>query len=420
MTSGSTSILHDSETPIDVGHCADPGCYSRAINYNASMKQMESLIALSSECHQFIKYDCICASFEYDNTQYAWWNDRDGNAQYFWAGNKTNGIHTCQCGIDKNCVDSSLKCNCDQASQDELVDEGLITDKNVLPVIRLNFGRTQFGGGIHTLGQLECSGSIAVNGLPTSCEDLWRIGHSLNGLYFVMEDELVKNVYCNFTKFFSEAGFQSLIGYSEVKNKPTYFGMPTSCDDLERAGHISSGFYSIKGSAMMESVFCNFTKLPSDEGFQKWIGFADVKSTPVHFYVQRNSNYGTKYTPIPFDLARVNEGNAMNLASGKFTAPRPGIYFFSFAGQAHLESETDVYFYSHLFLNGNLIGPSSVEENKEPVKQYNTLSLQSTLHLKKGDQVWVTIDYTGSSYLRDGHLTHFTGFMLEEDIVASL
>jgi hypothetical protein len=122
-------------------------------------------------------------------------------------------------------------------------------------------------------------------------------------------------------------------------------------------------------------------------------------------------------------LARVNEGNAMNLASGKFAAPRPGTYFFSFAGQAHLESEDeDVYFYSHLYLNGNLIGSSSVEENKDPVKQYNTLSLQSTLNLKKGDQVWVTIDYTGSSYLRDdgNHLTHFTGFMLEEEIGASL
>ena len=30
---GSTSILHDSELPIDVGHCTDPGCYSRSINY---------------------------------------------------------------------------------------------------------------------------------------------------------------------------------------------------------------------------------------------------------------------------------------------------------------------------------------------------------------------------------------------------
>ncbi len=50
--------------------------------------------------------------------------------------------------------------------------------------------------------------------------------------------------------------------------------MPTSCDDLERAGHSSSGFYSIKGSAMIESVFCDFTKHPSDEGkyFYHFIG----------------------------------------------------------------------------------------------------------------------------------------------------
>ncbi len=52
---GSTSILHDSELPIDVGHCTDPGCYSRAINYNASIKQMKTLAELSTECHQSIK-----------------------------------------------------------------------------------------------------------------------------------------------------------------------------------------------------------------------------------------------------------------------------------------------------------------------------------------------------------------------------
>ena len=52
---GSTSILHDSEFPIDVGHCTDPGCYSRSINYNASSKQMKSLAKLSTECHQSIK-----------------------------------------------------------------------------------------------------------------------------------------------------------------------------------------------------------------------------------------------------------------------------------------------------------------------------------------------------------------------------
>jgi hypothetical protein len=158
-------------------------------------------------------------------------------------------------------------------------------------------------------------------------------------------------------------------------------------------------------------------------GFQKWIGYADVKTTPVHFYVQRNSNFKKESTPIPFDVARVNEGNAMDLTTGKFTAPAPGIYFFSFAGDARLESSSDVYFQSYLYLNGNIIGASRVSQNNGPVSQYSPVTLQSTLNLKKGDRVWVEILYSGSSsYLYDNyaHHTHFTGFMLEEEIAASL
>ena len=52
---GSTSVLHDSESPFDVGHCGDPGCYSRPIRYNATMGQIISLAELSNECHQSIK-----------------------------------------------------------------------------------------------------------------------------------------------------------------------------------------------------------------------------------------------------------------------------------------------------------------------------------------------------------------------------
>ncbi len=164
---------------------------------------------------------------------------------------------------------------------------------------------------------------------------------------------------------------------------------------------------------------------------QKWIGYADVKSAPVHFYVTRNSSFATQLTfktantPIPFDLARVNEGNAMNLTSGKFTAPRPGIYFFSFTGVARLERSSSAGFYFFFFLNGNLIGSSYVQEINGPVNQFSPLTLQLTLNLKKGDRVWVQIDYTSSSlYLFEmginRHFTHFTGFMLEEEIVAAL
>ena len=43
-------------------------------------------------------------------------------------------------------------------------------------------------------------------------------------------------------------------------------GLPSSCGDLKMIGHTWSGFYSIAGSSMMESVYCDFTKVPSDPG----------------------------------------------------------------------------------------------------------------------------------------------------------
>ncbi len=43
-------------------------------------------------------------------------------------------------------------------------------------------------------------------------------------------------------------------------------GLPSSCSDLKMIGHTLNGFYSVAGSAMMESVYCDFNKLPSDTG----------------------------------------------------------------------------------------------------------------------------------------------------------
>jgi len=51
------------------------------------------------------------------------------------------------------------------------------------------------------------------------------------------------------------------------------------------------------------------------------------------------------------------------------------------------------------------------------------LLVHSTLNLKKGDQVWVAIwGKSADVNLYDSlsHHTHFTGWMLEEEIVASL
>jgi hypothetical protein len=125
-------------------------------------------------------------------------------------------------------------------------------------------------------------------------------------------------------------------------------------------------------------------------------------------------------------LARVNEGNAMNLTSGIFTAPRPGIYFFSFTGEVYFPaSSSRVALGVFLYLNGDRIGMGDVNEANTAGYQFSPLTLQSTLNLKSGDQVWLDIPVNyqipGAYLYDDGdHYTHLTGFMLKEEIVGSL
>ena len=146
-------------------------------------------------------------------------------------------------------------------------------------------------------------------------------------------------------------------------------------------------------------------------GFQTWIGYVDVKSSPVYFYVQRNSPiFNTIGTPIPFDVERLNVGGAMNLTSGKFTAPRDGIYSFSFSGLMYFPpSSSTVFLEVYMYLNGSFIARGRADE-VGTVSQYETISWQSTLNLKAGDQIWIEINSmsTGVS-LNDSYFTHLVG-----------
>jgi len=120
---------------------------------------------------------------------------------------------------------------------------------------------------------------------------------------------------------------------------------------------------------------------------------------------------------IPFELARLNEGEAMNLTSGIFTAPVPGIYHFEFSG---VKASTATSLFIFLQVNGVDIGRTN--SNQPSTGSYDSLSLSASLRLKANDRVNL-YNYGAGNYgfvLYDNdlyHDTHFTGWLVEEELI---
>ena len=66
---GVTVVSHDSESRTLVDAYDDHGSYSRSIHYSgASLSQLASLTVVSSNCEQFIKYECFGSLFKFQST----------------------------------------------------------------------------------------------------------------------------------------------------------------------------------------------------------------------------------------------------------------------------------------------------------------------------------------------------------------
>ena len=157
---GVTVISHNSESRTQVHGCENPGCYSRDIHYTgASLSQLASLTRVSSQCEQFIKYECY-ESVLWFNNPYGWWVSRDSAKMTYWGG-ASPGSRKCACGMTNSCAVSSYGCNCDKNDYVWREDSGLLTDKTKLPVKQLRFGDVSTSAGeegYHTLGKLRCFG----------------------------------------------------------------------------------------------------------------------------------------------------------------------------------------------------------------------------------------------------------------------
>jgi len=111
----------------------------------------------------------------------------------------------------------------------------------------------------------------------------------------------------------------------------------------------------------------------------------------------------------------LNVGGAYDRTTKKFTAPVKGRYFFSFSGVVE-SFKPEFYLDVALIKNGVTIAGAGADDGSGT----ETLSLQSTLSLIAGDQVWTEITKINNACRLAVFVTHFTGFLLEEDITLSL
>ena len=161
--------------PTEDQRCSEANCYSHNFEYSASNDQIEecfkknphriqnnlniqALTKISTSCSQSIKHICTVNSL----TKYSSWISRNGVVNTYWSGSRNSSDTGCQCSIDGNCVEDSI-CNCDSMRPNQ-VDDGILTDKNSLPIKSLRYGGAyaSISSVEYTLGPLVCSGKGRV------------------------------------------------------------------------------------------------------------------------------------------------------------------------------------------------------------------------------------------------------------------
>lgn len=171
-----TILHHRSESDIAVQGYDGKGSYIRSVDYYAPLDSIRIIIDRSAHCSQFIKYSCINSRlFNSAATRdvfdpYSWWVGANNQKMDYWGGSLP-GTGMCACGLEGVCKDPTKGCNCDAIlpyNANELSDEGLLTQKDFLPVKELHIGDTGMSTSANkqakvNLGPLICEGDALFN-----------------------------------------------------------------------------------------------------------------------------------------------------------------------------------------------------------------------------------------------------------------
>ena len=148
---------HSQEQRTKVKGFESCASYSKSITYSVNkLADIRAFASSSASCKQHTKAECTGVYFR---QTCGYLVGSDSKKLAYWGGGPTNGVG-CACGITNTCHNRATKCNCDANIETiQLMDQGYLTDKSVLPIIQVKFGDT--GGAAeclyYTLGKLECT-----------------------------------------------------------------------------------------------------------------------------------------------------------------------------------------------------------------------------------------------------------------------
>ena len=214
FTTRATEIYHNMPDQLELEQCDNQelGCQKVHLEYEVPMSQIIALTQLSATCEQAIQFDCFMAPLMEHGSDLGFWLDRNGNKSNFFHGNlNPDQPHVCRCGLDQTCVIPELPCNCDAKEPNWVADEGVITDKTILPITEFAYGPMEYDmqKAKIKIGHLKCSGRSEISSSVVTCATLKRQGVAFSGL-FNLKDEggNLRLGYCDMQKGLEEDGLE--------------------------------------------------------------------------------------------------------------------------------------------------------------------------------------------------------------------